>query len=423
MTDNIDSIFYELLQIAIGTRAQLSKKTSAKEWQQLFELSKKQALTAVAFYGVSKLKEAYPDDNGIGSSIGMPETLYLQWMGLTAKIVQRNWKMNTECSEVCKELAHDGFRCCVLKGQGNQEYYPENLQEYRTAGDIDVWCDPYDSIAIAVGSDKGAEYVEYYGINAIVEYTLMRANIQRKNGNDGWYELGYHHACYMLPSGIKVELHSRPSWLPSPVRNYTMQRWFKKQMDTQLPGKDYNGFPVPSVGFNVVFQLTHIFNHLMEEGVGLRQLLDYYMVLRMYHNDLSDLSDHCQSMGQWAENMGRSLPSCDEVMHTLSSFGLKKFACALMWVLHEVFAMPECYMICPANEREGRFLLDEIMAAGNFGQYDVRINKLHSKSGISRKIGQLKHALRLLNHYPEETLCTPFRIYHVIWRKFELWRY
>lgn len=389
----------------------------------MFELRKKQALTAVAFSGVSKLKEAKTVEDDFGSSIGIPETVYLKWVGVTAKTVQRNGVMNRECSEVCKELTHDGFRCCVLKGQGNIEYYPENLQGYRISGDIDVWCDPYDSIAIAVGDKNGAEYVEYHGNNAIVEYAMMRARMQKMEDGDGWYELGYHHTCYLLPSGNKVELHSRPSWLPSPYRNFVLQKWFKRQADLQLPGREYNGFPVPTVGFNVVYQLTHIFIHLMEEGVGLRQLLDYYMVLRMYHNDLSELGDHSKSMGQWAESMGRSIPSHEEVMHSISSFGLKKFAGAVMWVLQEVFAMPDCYMICPANNREGRFLLDEIMAAGNFGKYDIRISELQSKSGIRRKIGQLKHALRLLKHYPEETLCTPFRVYHVIWRKLELWRY
>ena len=36
---------------------------------------------------------------------------------------------------------------------------------------------------------------------------------------------------------------------------------------------------IPTVEFNIIFQLTHIYSHLMNEGIGLRQLLDYYYVL------------------------------------------------------------------------------------------------------------------------------------------------
>ena len=90
------------------------------------------------------------------------------------------------------------------------------------------------------------------------------------------------------------------------------------------------------------------------------------------------------------------------------------------------------WMICEPNEKEGRFLLNEIMQAGNFGKYDERI-KRPSKSPLKgdffsprvlHTIEKTKHNLRLLKHYPEEVFCEPFfRVYHWVWRKLELWRY
>ena len=45
---------------------------------------------------------------------------------------------------------------------------------------------------------------------------------------------------------------------------------------------------IPTVEFNIIFQLTHIYSHLMNEGIGLRQLVDYYYVLcdfyKVYQN-------------------------------------------------------------------------------------------------------------------------------------------
>lgn len=422
MEENHENIiFFELLQVAIGNRQSLSVIPSRKEWSHLFEIAKKQALAGISFTALNKIFPASPIDEG--KAEGIDKELFFEWLGIASIIVQRNNKLNDECIKVCAELKHNGFRCCILKGQGNHEYYPEHLEGYRTPGDIDIWCIPKDQISIAVGDNERVEYANYSGNRAIVEYILLQSRIQKLNGEKGWYELGYHHTSYFLLSGTELELHYRPTWLSSPLRNIAMQRWFKKQMDIQLDGREYKGFSVPTVGFNVVYQMTHIFNHMFEEGIGLRQLLDYYMVLRMYHNDLGELADHKSSMGMWVENMSISLPSHAEITHTLSTFGLRKFAGAVMWVLQKVFAMPNCYMICPANEKEGRFLLREIMASGNFGISDNRIKYLHTKSGVNRKIAQLKHTFRLLKHYPEETICSPFRIYHVIWRKLSLWKY
>lgn len=144
-------------------------------------------------------------------------------------------------------------------------------------------------------------------------------------------------------------------------------------------------------------------------------------------------------MAQWAEGMGIAVKSNEEIMHTLGRFGMKKFAEAVMYVLQTVFAMPDVYLLCPANEKEGKFLLSEIMLAGNFGKYDTRISRGPKEfsfdwlgTGASFKLSasfvhaieKTKHNLRLFTHYPEEVLWEPiFRVYHWVWRKLELWRW
>ena len=101
---------------------------------------------------------------------------------------------------------------------------------------------------------------------------------------------------------------------------------------------------------------------------------------------------------------------------------MKRFASAVMHVLQTVFAMPNEYFICQPNEKEGKFLLNEIMQAGNFGKYDRRIKKTNSQGGHAWE--KLKHNLRLVGHYPEEVICEPFfRVYHYFWRRLSLWRY
>lgn len=127
-------------------------------------------------------------------------------------------------------------------------------------------------------------------------------------------------------------------------------------------------------------------------------------------------------MGQWAEGMGLSVPSKEQLMHVIGRLVMKRFASAVMWVLKVVFGMPELYMICDVNEREGRFLLNEIMMAGNFGMYDEHIK--HGGGKMSHAWEKTKHNLRFVKHYPEEALFEPwFWVYHYIWRKFSLWKF
>ena len=57
----------------------------------------------------------------------------------------------------------------------------------------------------------------------------------------------------------------------------------------------------------------------------------------------------------------------------LRDFRLVRFARAMMWLLHERFGLKEDkLMACGTDEKEGRFLLNEIMLTGNFGQSDER---------------------------------------------------
>ena len=355
--------------------------------------------------------------------------VYLKWLGLTAKVAQRNREVSAACVEQVKQYAHDGMSCSILKGQGNLEYYPEDLRECRTPGDIDVWCAPQTpsgiDIAVADLDGRGAHYEKYHDKQAVIEYVKMLWRLRNDNDDDNEnYEIRYHHIDAPAINGIEVEAHFRPLFLDSPLRNWRLQRWFKENEQFGVHDAKVGEyvFPTPTVSFNAVYQLCHIYRHLFDEGVGLRQLLDYYFVLRALHIEQGSLADRTESMAQWAEGMGIAVKNNTEIMHTLGRFGMKKFASATMYVLQTVFAMPDEYLICKPNEKEGKFLLNEIMLAGNFGKYDKRIK--HGGTQTQHAWEKTKHNLRLLTHHPEEVLCEPFfRVYHWIWRRFELWRY
>ena len=189
-------------------------------------------------------------------------------------------------------------------------------------------------IAIAVQTGKEeVEYVEYHGRKAVREYVRMQHRI------DGYFEkpiVRYHHIEAPKMDGTEVEVHFRPCYAHSPLRNWRMQRWFENHADVCMKNKTHMGFAVPTASVNVVYQMCHLFSHYFDEGLGLRQLMDYYFALRVWHNDAMECKD-LKSQGMWSEGLGTAVMSKEEVMAVIRSFGMGKFAGAVMWVLNEVF--------------------------------------------------------------------------------------
>ena len=458
------SLRFEFIQVAMGLRERLSAVPSVHEWQVLFEFCKRQSLLGVGFAAVEKLHEV---------GVECPADIRLKWYGYALKIERMNEKLNMQCGEITKRYEHDGLRCCILKGQGNLLNYPESLRMRRTPGDIDLWCITPPS-GLSMPNATLRDYTNYHGINAVIEYVRMQYRLQ---GIDANPKACYHHIDAPSMDGTKVEVHYRPAFLRSPLRNWRMQRWFEHHADECMKNKTHLGFSMMTSSVNVVYHMCHLYTHIFEGGVGLRQLMDYYFALRVWHNDVMECKD-LQSQGMWSEGLGTPVMSAQEVMAVIRSFGMGKFVGAVMFVINEVFGGanenekgqrrtwrktdggpqadfvgkressefkqilnggPQAddggerklkrinrelkennfapWMICEPNEKEGRRLLDEIMKGGNFGQYDTRDAALKKGGMMKHGIWKLKRVMRLVRSYPEEALWEPvFRFYHLLWR-------
>lgn len=353
---SIEKLFFELIQVAMGTRACLSHSPTAEEWKGLYNEAKKQSLVGVCFAGVQKL---------VAQRQEPPEMLYLTWIGMAAKIQQRNEVVNRQCAELQAKLAADGFRSCVLKGQGVAQLYG-SLATLRQSGDIDalLWKD-------GLNRKKNREAV----------MTLARKFDEDASGAE-------HHAHVHFFDDTEVELHYQPSYFCNPWANRRFRKWCEMHRKDMVMCKDL-GCIVPNIEYNLVFMLSHTFRHYVSEGVGLRQVMDYYFVLKSRSNDNNTL---CYDN--------------DNLRKTLSSLNMLKFASAMMWVLHEVFAMEEHYMICEPNERFGRKLLAHIMQGGNFGHHNTE-TVASKKSHVGRFINQVTLDLSLAMDYPSEALWSP----------------
>lgn len=370
-------IFFDFLRFCIGAAKDIPDSLKEADWQELYAIAQKQALLGVLFHGIRRLpKELAPE-----------QKLLMQWMVMAEQIRKQNIRLFQDSVKVCQNFENEGFANCILKGQGNALLYPNPYM--RTPGDIDIYL---------IGGRK--RVMQY--INKVCPNQVMR----------------YHHVDFPVMK-TAIEVHFTPSYMFFPVHNRRMQKWFKEVMGEQcnhqvsLPD-GYGEIHVPQVSFNVIYILSHLYRHIFTEGVGLRQLLDYYFVLLKWHTDLTNLTDSNNSLPQ----MTQINTDLDALRHKLKYLGLWKFAGAVMYVLHEVFGLSEDRMIAPMNEKEGKFLLDEIMRGGNFGQYDDRMGDKVDESKIHRYFRMNLRNLRFVKHYPTEALSEPlFRTWFAVWKE------
>ena len=415
----MEKLYFEFLQIAIGNRKSLSAAIHDSDWLRLFEFCKKQALIGVGFSAVEKLHTL---------GVECPVNLRMKWMALALQIEKRNALLNEQCRKLTEQYGHDGLSTCILKGQGNSLNYPEGLKMRRQCGDIDVWtvCKNDISIAVQTGRDC-VEYITYHGRKSVVEYVKQ---LYRLEGKEDSSIISYHHIDAPDMSGTSIEVHFRPAHLYSPFRNRRLQKWFECHEDECMKNKTYFGFAMPTSSVNVIYQMTHMYKHHIDGGLGFRHLMDYHYALRVWHNDVMECKD-LQSQGMWSEGLGTPVMANNEVMATLRSFGMAKFSAAVMYVLNVVFAMPtrhsinderlminDCpWLLCEPNEVEVKKLLAEIMQGGNFGQYDTRDVSLKKGGMMKHGVWKLKRVMRLVSSYPEEALWEPvFWVWHLVWR-------
>ena len=370
-------IFFDFLRFCIGSAKEIPGSLKEVDWKKIYAIAKKQALLGVLFHGIRRLpKELAPE-----------QKLLMQWMVMAEMIRKQNIRQFQDSAKVCMNFENKGFANCILKGQGYALLYPDPYM--RTPGDIDIY--------LAGGRKRVMQY-----INKVCPNQVMR----------------YHHVDFPVMK-TAIEVHFTPSYMFFPIHNSRMQKWFKEVMGEQcnhrvsLPD-GYGEIHVPQVSFNVIYILSHLHRHIFTEGIGLRQLLDYYFVLLKWHTDLTNLTDSNKSLPQ----MTQINTDLDTLRHELKYLGLWKFAQAVMFVMKEVFGLSEDRMIVPMDEREGRFLLDEIMRGGNFGQYDTRLGSKENEGKLHRYLRMSLRNLRFVKHYPTEALSEPlFRTWFALWKK------
>ena len=459
-------IFFDFLRFCIGSAKEIPDSLKEADWKELYAIAKKQCLVGVLFDGIKKLPAEH---------VGMEKELLLHWMAESQMLEKANVRLNDAAIQVSEWFRKKGFRTCILKGQGNALMYPNPYS--RTPGDIDIWVE---------GGDK-----------RVISFVRSISPHEKAC---------YHPIEFPSYKGVEVEVHYRPSFLLCFWHNRKLQKYYDRVKEDQFSHRvilvKQEEVAIPTEEFNLIFQLTHIFTHLMNEGIGLRQLLDYYYVLcdfykvyqksskitpslffdkvsctRQFESELSlhslaslfplkegstshpdpltlrgeggnrptrcseplrskdgrpskvspncagwdrrdaigDMTSVTASTDSSATVARSSSTAIDRVQEELKELGLWKFTGGIMYIMQEVFGMPASRLIVPPNEKYGKFVLNEVLEAGNFGKHDAR-NRF-GRSKLGHNLQRVYRDMRLVKFFPAEALCEPlFRSWHFFWR-------
>ena len=435
-------VFFAYLRFCLGYKGNISRVVAGMNWQELYSFASKQALLGLCFDGIERLGKEYPEElkqNPIGRE------LLMTWMGKAQQIRRQNLKVNAVASKLFSMLREDGLRCCILKGQGNALMYPNPYS--RTPGDIDVWIDA--------------------SRERIMEYAQKKFEL----GDD----IRLQHLETSL-DGVPVELHFFPCSMNNPIYHARLQKWFKRNADLQcsnvvsLPD-GIGEIAIPTTAFNVIYQLTHLYHHFFDEGIGMRQIIDYFLVVNDFSKNVfldTDFSNHPVPLSKEGSTFSPSpsssgigdvtapsrcseplrskdggpskvSPDCagwdrrdaigdiafnasgsssfttnssastalDVVQRELKYLGLWKFAGAVMYVLKEVLGLSEDKMIVPVDEKRGRLLLAEILDGGNFGRHFTKYAGFTHQSMGKKYFLKIWRNMHFVRYYPAEALSEP----------------
>ena len=441
------SVIFLFLNYCLGKKVDMSMVVAKIDWRQLYTFASRQALLGFCFDGIERLTKEFSEEL---KQNPMGRDLLMTWMGKSQQIRRQNMKVNAVAGKLYSKFREDGLRCCILKGQGNALMYPNPYS--RTPGDIDVW------------------------INASRERIMEYAQKKFELGDD----IRLQHLETSL-DGVPVELHFFPCSMNNPIYHARLQKWFRRNADLQ--SSHIVGLPdgagdiaIPTTAFNVVYQLTHLYHHFFDEGIGMRQIIDYYYVVcdfyKVYQNSskitpslftikegstshpdpltlrgeggnrptrcseplrskdggASKPSPDCAGWDRWdaigdiasdasVSSAFTTDSSASTALDVVKYLGLWKFAGAVMYVLHEALGLPEEKMIAPMDEKRGKLLLAEILNGGNFGKHFTKYGHFTQQGMAKKYFLKIWRNMHFVRYYPAEALSEPiFRTWHFFWR-------
>lgn len=341
----MNQAFLDFVRYSIHPEIEVPKKACSIDWNEFMAFCNRQGVMGIVFEGMDS------------SKLKIPSTIIFNWLGYVEQIKQQSKVVNERIKDLSHVFEEKGIRSCILKGQANGLMYPKS--ELRSPGDIDIWLDASDKEIISM---------------------------IRKVCPNAHYSL--HHIKFDIYKDVSVEVHYSPSHLNNWITDKKLQKYINSQKDRQFSNKvGFYGTDICVLTdeFNAVYQMLHLYGHFFSTRNNLKQLIDYYYLLKQGFDDKTKKA----------------------IVSRFAEFDLLNYAGGVMWVLQNILGMDTQYLLVEPKEKYGGLILSEMLTYG----------KQQKVSFIKGQISRLKNNLVLLRYFPTEVVVFPFYLlWHQIWK-------
>lgn len=248
----------ELLSLAKASiNGGVATLNSITEWDKLYAIAAQQGVLALVFDAVETLPiEQQP-----------PRALKMKWIASIANIEGRYNYQKKTAMELAEQFHKNGINTYVLKGFAIANYYPK--PEHRECGDLDCFLGGEYERGNCLAESLGAKVTREYYKHSIIYYKkLMVEN---------------HQFCIA-------------------IRGSRTLKAFERHLETIISQGatmiDGSHLIKPSADFNALFLAVHAMTHFLVEGIKVRHIVDWAMLLKAEQENID-----WKEFYKWADRM------------------------------------------------------------------------------------------------------------------------
>lgn len=341
-------VFYLILQGELWGKSPDIPEIPTKAYQQLLRMADMQTLTGMFCQSLLRhnVKLAKPD------AINTYTTL--------RELGVQNQRIDQEVADLCQLMQRHGVDIVVVKGQTIASHYP--TPKVRVPGDIDFYCD-------AQNFERAKEVlVREWGVDF---------HTHEDDEDTDQHIAFFHH-------GTDFEMHFRLVSFASKRNQQLFDKWIDDATPTAV---NLQGTTIPTLPptENLLYTFLHLYHHLIELGVGLRQFCDMAVLIHTYREaiDRRHLAEMLHAL-----DFTRAFRAIEQIL--VSRMGLPE----------DELPIP----LQPKDDRHEAAILDIVYKRGNFGKYG-RDTKVRSGLRYYIKTMRIKvaHYGRLYRLAPRES--------------------